>query len=121
MLCYLIHDYLPAFGETLAIELGVAYLLGFREKHQLLAVTLVNFVTHPSIHFIMLLAVFFKWMPINLPFILTLELMVFLVEWVLLAYALRMKPAKACMLSLSMNLASYLFGLVLQVVAGGEL
>ena len=42
MLCYLIHDYLPAFGETLAIELGVAYLLGFREKHQLLAVTLVD-------------------------------------------------------------------------------
>ena len=121
MICYLVHDYLPALGETLAVELGVAFLLGFREMRQLLAVALVNFVTHPSIHFIMLLVVFFKWMPINLPFILILELMVFLVEWALLAYALRLKPARACLLSLSMNLASYLFGPALQVVAGGEL
>ena len=109
---YLLNDYLPALLTTLAIESVVAVLLGLRSKLQILAVGLVTLVTHPLIHCYVLAVFFFELLPSPIPLsvILTLEAGVFLVEAVLLSYALRLSAWRAGLIALVMNLASYLFG-----------
>jgi len=113
MTYYLIYSYLMAFYSTVAIELGVAVLLGYRDPRSLLAVFLVNVVTHPTLHVFLVVVYFFGLMTIQLPLVITLELAVFLTEWILLAYALRLRTRQAGILSLSMNAASYLLGLLI--------
>jgi len=113
MTCYLLHSYLPAFWSTVAIELGVAVLLGFWNPRSLLAVFLVNVVTHPTVHFFLLGIFYFRLMAIHLPLLITLEFAVFLTEWFLLAYALRLRMTQAGFLSFAMNATSCLLGLAL--------
>jgi hypothetical protein len=112
MICFLLHDYLPALLTTLAIEAAVAWLLGMRKWLQILAVNLVTVVTHPIIHCYILVVFFYQLLPSPIPLIviLSLELGVFLVEAVLLAYALKLSAWRAGLISLAMNLASYLLG-----------
>lgn len=112
MTCYLLHSYLPALLTTLAIETAVALVLGFRTRLQILAVNLVTLVTHPALHCFVLAVFFFELLPSPLPLavVLGLEAGVFVVEGLLLAYALRLPLWRAGLLSLIMNLASYLFG-----------
>ena len=113
MTCYLLHSYLPAFCSTVCIELGVAMLLGYWSPRALLAVFLVNVVTHPALHVFLLVVFYFQLMPLELPLVLSLELAVFLTEWILLAYALRLRKRQAAVLSFSVNAASYLLGLLI--------
>lgn len=115
MTCYLLRDYLPALLITLGIETGVALLLGFRQRLQILAVLLATLVTHPVLHCVVVSAFFFQFLPSPLPLavVLGLEGVVFVTEWVLLAYALRLPVWRAGMLSLAANLASYLYGVFL--------
>ena len=113
MTCYLLHSYLPAFCSTVSIELGVAILLGYWSPRALLAVLLVNVVSHTSLHVVLLVVYYFQLMRLALPLIIALEVAVFLIEWWLLAYSLRLRPARAACLSFSMNAASYLLGLLL--------
>jgi len=115
MTCFLLHNYLPALLTTLAIEAAVAWLLGMRRWGQILAVNLATVVTHPVIHCYILVVFFYQLLPSPLPMIviLSLELGVFLVEAVLLAYALRLPAWRAGLISLAMNLTSYFLGVFL--------
>lgn len=114
MICYLLHDYLPALLTTLVIEAALAWLLGLRKWVQILAVNLATVVTHPTIHCFILIVFFYQLLPSPLPLslILGLEAGVFLAEAVLLAFALRLPAWRAGLISLAMNLASYLFGVL---------
>ena len=105
---YLLQQYLPAFASTVAIELGVAVLLGFWNPRQLGAVALVNLITHPTLHVV--LWTFGWWQP---PVLLALEVVVFFAEGALLMRLLRLPATKALLVSAAMNATSALLGLVL--------
>lgn len=105
---YLLEVYLPAFASTLAIELGVAILLGFWSLRQLGAVMLVNFISHPTLHVV--LWTFNWWQPTEL---LVAEVVVFLFEAALLLWLLKLPTTKALLVSAAMNTTSALLGLVL--------
>ena len=113
MTSYLLDSYLPAFGSTIAIELGVALLLGFADPRSLLAVILVNVVTHPTLHVFLLGNLYFGMMTVTPPVIIALELAAVLTEGLLLAYALRLRPGRAATLSLAINTGSFLLGLLI--------
>ncbi|RPJ56819.1 MAG: hypothetical protein EHM24_30065 [Acidobacteria bacterium] len=105
---YLLQQYLPAFASTLAIELGVAVLLGFWNPRQLGAVALVNIITHPTLHVVLWTSGL--W---HTPVLLALEVVVFVAEGALLMRLSRLPAAKALGMSAAMNAASALLGLVL--------
>ena len=107
---YLIHDYLPAFASTVAIELGVAVLLGFWSRRELLVVLGANLVTHPTLHVILWAIFWTKLVPLTWPVLLALEVMVFLAEWALLVRWLRLPIRRAALVSLAMNASSALLG-----------
>ena len=110
---YLLDPYLPALASTLAIELGVAVLLGFWLRRELLAVVFVNLVTHPSLHLILWFIFRTHLLPLDWPLLTALEVVVFLAEWAMLARWLRLPARRAAAVSLAMNAASAVLGCLL--------
>jgi hypothetical protein len=107
-----IHDYLIALLLTEIIEVTVAVLLGYRRRREIAAVILVNLVSHPILHYFLLLNRHFDLVAMSTYTILFLEAAVILVEWGLLVFALRKKTASLLFLSITMNLCSYLTGVL---------
>ena len=105
--------YLVPLLVTIAVEVAVAVLLGFRRRNELAAVALVTVFTFPILSLI--LAAFTLsdldrgW---YLAALLALETAVVLAEWKLLAYALR-REQRVLLISATMNAASFLVGLFL--------
>ena len=110
---YFWHEYLPAFASTLAIELGVAVFLGFWSRRELLAVILVNLVTHPLLNLSLWIISWKNLLPLDWPILIVFEVAVFLAEWVMLARWLRLSARRAAAVSFAMNATSALVGCLL--------
>jgi hypothetical protein len=108
-----IHDYLIALLLTETIEVTVTILLGYRKRREIAAVILVNLVSHPILHYFLLLNRHFDMVAMNTYTILFLEAAVILVEWGLLVFTLRRKATSLLFLSITMNLCSYLIGVLI--------
>jgi hypothetical protein len=105
---YLLHQYLAALAGTLALELGVAIVLGLWSPRQLRAVVLVNLATHPTLHAVLWTT---GWSQPGA--IVALEVVVFAAEGLMLRRLLRLTAGRAMLLSAAMNGASALVGLTL--------
>jgi len=101
---------------TLAIELPIAVALDVRTRRGLTAVALVNVVTNPVVNIAgIALAGVVAWsasVESALPTVLAFEVAVVLVEFLLLRSVLAISSRRAFGLSLAMNSASALAGLV---------
>ena len=104
--------YLLALFLTIAIEGGVAYLLGLRKRQSMLAVLAINVITQPALNYLLLLL---GYLNVNVTFtlILALEILVVLVEWQLLVYVLRAPKGRFLAVSFLANTLSFLVGLLL--------
>jgi len=107
-----ISDYLFALLFTVTIELIVAAILGYRSKESILSVILVNVITNPLANYLVLVNSYVSVLPEN-TLIILIEIGVVFAEWGLLIYALRREPKKLLLLSIMMNLVSYLVGIVI--------
>jgi hypothetical protein len=98
---------------TMAVEVIIAWFWGIRGKAGLAAILLINLITNPALNFLILLNSYLGVVKSTLIFILCLEVLVVFIEWKLLAYALRLNNKKSLALSICMNTASYLAGLLI--------
>jgi hypothetical protein len=98
---------------TLVIELGVAYILGYRNKKELLMFFLVNIVTHPLLSYFLWINSTFFIIPINYLSFILFEIIVVLLETVLLYLGLKGKYLNMLLVSLSTNVASFVLGLLI--------
>ncbi|HNT75318.1 MAG TPA: hypothetical protein PKH77_09885 [Anaerolineae bacterium] len=105
-------SYLLALGLTLLIEGGVAYLLGFRSRREVLIVALVSLLTHPLLNYLLLILSYLG-VSVTLGLITLLEIPVVVAEGYLLAYASGNPPRQCFITSLLMNGASFLVGVLL--------
>jgi hypothetical protein len=106
-------SYLLALVLTIIVETGVAFILGYRDRKSLAVVALVNVITNPILNYLLLVIAVFRIMEISTALILFLEALVVLAEWRLMVYALDRDPWQLFVLSLVMNTASYLAGLLI--------
>jgi hypothetical protein len=104
--------YLLALLLTIAVEGGVAYLFGLRTRRQMLAVAAINTVTNPILNYV-LLVLRFLGLDVTLGVVVLLEILVVVAEWRLLVYAVGMPNERSLFLSLLMNTASFLAGVLL--------
>jgi hypothetical protein len=98
---------------SLAIEVSIALIFGYRSKLVLLGVVLVNLVTNPLLNYFLWLNAFFGFFTTAIINLVLLEILVVLVEWVLLTLALRQGYKSLLFLSAVMNFVSFITGLVL--------
>ena len=101
---------LLSFGLTLLLELGLAFLLGIRKSKDLLLVFLVNAATNPPL--VLFLNLFFLSVSPPWYLILSLESCVVLAEWLLYRKRLEYVRIYPFLLSLLLNLVSYVGGLI---------
>lgn len=90
----------------------MAVCLGYRAWPQLRAVILVNLITHPALHYFILICRWEGFVDVSFFTIVVLELVVIVAEWLLLVYVLRGKRSTLFALSLSMNATSFIAGLI---------
>lgn len=106
-------NFVLALFYTIIIELLVAFLFGFRKKTEIIAIILVNLVTNPILNYLLLVIGYSSLFGISQIFIVFLELIVVLVEWKLLVFVLQDKPKRLLLLSIAMNLCSYMAGFLI--------
>ena len=110
-------DYLKFSAEalilTIVIEVSVAWLFGLRSKTELWTVILINVITNPLLNYLIMVNGYFHLISQVNVLILCLEAVIVLVEWRLLVWVLRQGTKKMLVLSVVMNAASYLAGLLI--------
>jgi hypothetical protein len=109
-----LRNYAIAFLLTIVLEVAVAALLGYRRRAEIACVVLVNVFSHPLVCYLAWFANSLRAAPLRWFEILLIEAGVVLVEWLLLCYALPCRRKSGLFsLSLAMNAASYLAGVIL--------
>jgi len=107
---------LIALALTIVVEVGVAALLGWRLRSELLAVVLVNVLTVPvlnvALDFVAQASPMIYW-----PALVAGEVAVVLVEWRLLIALTGRESGETLRLAIAMNLVSVLVGFLLLWVA----
>lgn len=103
--------YLGIFLLNLFIELVVAGIIGYRQIKELLSVVAVNMLTHP------VLTVLVMWLAsiglYNFWLLIVMEIVVVLIEWQVLQFALRKRDKALLLLAFVMNAVSFGIGLLL--------
>jgi hypothetical protein len=104
--------YLLALFLTLIIEGCVAYAMGFRERKHVLAVTVINVITHLILSYL-LFVLGCLGVDVPLALIVVLEVLVVVAEWQLLVYVFRNPKGRFLVMALLANTASFLAGMLI--------
>ena len=104
--------YLLALFLTLIIEGCVAYVMGFRERKYVLAVAVVNVITHLILNYLLLVL---GYLGVNVPLalVIILEVLVVVAEWQLLTYIFHNPKGRFLALALLGNTTSFLLGMLI--------
>lgn len=105
--------YFLTFLLTLIIELGVAYVLGYRSKKKLRIFLFVNLITHPLLSYFLWINLNLLIIQVNYLSLIALEIVVVILESLLLRLGLKDKYLNLLIASVCMNSVSFLFGLVI--------
>jgi hypothetical protein len=105
---------LTALILTILIEETVIFLLGYRNKNIFLVVALVNVITNPIANYILMTSNIFNIIKPNISFVIILEVLIVYTEWKILEYVIpNQKKQSYLILSIMMNLSSFLTGIIL--------
>ena len=101
---------------TIAIEVGVAYLMGYRSRNFLLIVGLASVITNPVLNMVIALNSMLWIFRDDTILIIILELIVVAVEFYILCYVFDRKYTriKLFKVAVAINLASYSLGYFIQ-------
>ena len=116
MLNYLPQIMLFCLISTIIIELIVAYILKVKNKKDFINIVLVNIVTNPivsSLPYILYLIYGIKYRIISL---IILEVWAFITEGIIYKKYLNYKKMNSFILSLILNISSYLIGLIIDLL-----
>lgn len=111
MIAYISRLFL-ALLVTVIIEFAVAWIFSLRGK-DLAVVILVNVITNPLLNYLILVNAYFQLFPNAFGFGLFLEGCVIPAEWGLLVKYTRLSRRKTLLLSFTMNVVSFLVGLLI--------
>lgn len=104
---------LLALTLTCLIESATAYILGYRTLQIYIIILLINVITNPALNLIMQIVYLFVASKMALGWVITLELLVVILEWRILAYVYPENSKKMLLLSATMNAASYIGGIII--------
>ncbi len=97
---------------TILVELLIAYIIGYRKREILALIFALNLLTNPLLNYFILLNSQMKLIELSIQVIILLEIIVIITEFLLLSAVLKKEKTKLLILSILMNLASFLFGLL---------
>jgi hypothetical protein len=104
--------YLLTLLLTVTIEGAIAYLLGFRTRQYMLAIALINVITHVILNYL-ILVLGYLGMDTTFAFIATLEVLIVIAEWQMLVYVFHSSKGRFLLTSTLANAASFFIGVLL--------
>lgn len=111
----IINSFLVPLLLTIVVECLAAFILGYRGRNFFIVLILVNIITNPLLNYI--ISVIFLLTPAGSRYaMIPLELAVVFIEWKLLRYAFPKERKPLFTLSVVMNTASYLTGLLTAIL-----
>lgn len=106
-----ISDYFVALALTLVVETFVAMLFGYSSYTAVKTIVLVNLMSHPLLTYFLCLNHSVGFVEFRTA-VVVLEILVVILEWRLLVFALRDQSKRLLAMSTAMNLASFITGLI---------
>ena len=100
---------------TIIIECGIAFILGYRKK-DLLNVLLVNLLTNPIVSSVPVYFNYYHGIKARNICLYILEVLVLIVEGFIYVKVLKRRKINGFLLSLILNLSSYLLGLLINSI-----
>ena len=104
--------YLLILLLTVTIEGCIAYLLGFRTRQAMLAVALINVITHVILNYL-ILVLGYLGIDTTFAFIAILEVLIIIAEWQMLVYVFHGPNGRFLIVSTLANAASFFIGVLL--------
>jgi hypothetical protein len=104
--------YLLTLLLTISIEGCIAYLFGFRTRQSLLAVALINVITHVILNYLLLILAYLD-VDTTLAFIAIVEVLIVIAEWQMLVYVFHSPKGRFLVISALANAASFFIGMLL--------
>lgn len=102
---------------TIIIELGIALLLGIREKKDILNLIVINCITNPILNYIMMVVMYLTFNNIIMYFLFfLLEIMVIIIEYIFYRRKLIFEKLNLLLLSTILNISSVILGFVIYIV-----
>ncbi len=101
--------------STVIIECGIAFIIGYRKK-DLLNVLLVNCLTNPIVSSVPVYFNYFYGLKLRNISLLALEIITLFVEGFIYVKVLKRRKINGFLLSLILNLSSYLIGLLINEI-----
>ena len=102
---------------TIIIELGIALLLGIKEKKDILNLIVINCITNPILNYIMMVVVYLTSNNVIIYFLFFLfEIMVIDLEYRFYKKMLVFKKISLLLLSIMLNISSLILGLIISVI-----
>ena len=108
-----VNNLIVALVLTVVLEVLIAILFNYRKKSEISIIVLINIITNPLLNYLLAVNNYFNWLSVNIFILILLEIIVVMIEWLLLRYAIRKNPKKLFLLSLVMNATSFIVGLLL--------
>jgi hypothetical protein len=103
-------NFIIALILTEATEVTMAFIFGYRDKRVYIALLIINIITNPLLNCILMILYYFEIHSfIVVP---VLESLVILWEWKLFKYTLENCKKPFLVLSIIINLSSYIAGLI---------
>lgn len=116
MLKYLPYIMLFCLISTILIELTISYLLKIRNKKDLLNIILINIVTNPIVSCFPYIIYLIYGMKYRILSLVILELWAFVTEGLIYKKNLNYKKINPFVISLILNLSSYIIGLIIDIL-----
>ncbi len=114
MLINLLINLILTLFLTIAIECFIAFLMCYRDKIFLLIIILINIITNPILNYLILLNNQLNFLKNTFTIVLFFEILIIFIEWGILIYVFTDKDRKELLLlSLIINLISFLLGLII--------
>ncbi|MFA6354198.1 MAG: hypothetical protein WCX12_00740 [Candidatus Paceibacterota bacterium] len=107
------NNFFPALLLTIAVEVLIAVILGFRNKNSIVSVVCVNLITNPILNYFLWINNAYSFIRVNITIVLFFEILIVFIELLLLTFALRQNVKKMLVLSIVMNLFSYIVGVLI--------
>ena len=101
-----------ALLATIIIEITVAIFAGFKKKEELLTIFGINLITNPIVNYSILIIAQLTQVIFSTSILLVFEIIIVIIEAKILAIVLKKDTKEMLLLSIYMNAASFLFGLL---------
>lgn len=99
---------------TIIIELGIAILLGIREKKDILNIIVINCITNPILNYIMMVVLYLTSNNLIIYSLLFLfEIIVIIIEYLFYRKKLLFKNINLLLLSIILNISSVIVGFII--------